>query len=144
MRTLAYHEAIPGHHCQGSLATADAGAPLLRRILPLTAFVEGWALYAETLGADLGLYRNPYQRWGRIASDLLRACRLVGDTALHGKGWKPERVRSYLDERCFGIGSGEIDRWAAWPGPGSPAVRVSRSCKKSSTTPPTARCRHKH
>ena len=118
MEALYLHEVVPGHHFQISLAQERDDLPRYRRLSPNTAYVEGWALYAEALGGELGLYRNPYQRWGRIASDLLRACRLVGDTALHGKGWKPARIRSYLDERCFGIGAGEIDRWAAWPGQG--------------------------
>jgi uncharacterized protein (DUF885 family) len=118
MEALYMHEVVPGHHFQISLAQERPDLPRYRRLAPNSAYVEGWALYAETLGGELGLYRNPYQRWGRIASDLLRACRLVGDTALHGKGWSPKRIRGYLDARCFGIGAGEIDRWSAWPGQG--------------------------
>ena len=118
MEALYLHEVVPGHHFQISLAQERDDLPRYRRLAPNTAYVEGWALYAETLGGELGLYRNPYQRWGRLASDLLRACRLVGDTALHGKGWSRQRVRGYLDGRCFGIGAGEIDRWSAWPGQG--------------------------
>ena len=118
MEALYLHEVVPGHHFQISLAQESAALPRYRRLAPNTAYVEGWALYAETLGGELGLYRDPYQRWGRIASDLLRACRLVGDTALHGKGWSRRRVRDYLDGRCFGIGAGEIDRWSAWPAQG--------------------------
>ena len=118
MEALYLHEVVPGHHFQISLAQERAELPRYRRLAPNSAYVEGWALYAETLGGELGLFRNPYQRWGRIASDLLRACRLVGDTALHGKGWSRQRVRDYLDGRCFGIGAGEIDRWSAWPAQG--------------------------
>ncbi|MFQ5351131.1 MAG: DUF885 family protein, partial [Thermoanaerobaculia bacterium] len=118
MEALYLHEVVPGHHFQISLAQERSELPRYRRLAPNSAYVEGWALYAESLGGELGLYRNPYQRWGRLASDMLRACRLVGDTAVHGKGWSRQRVRGYLDSRCFGIGVDEIDRWSAWPAQG--------------------------
>jgi uncharacterized protein (DUF885 family) len=96
MRTLAYHEAIPGHHCQGTLASPDTGAPLLRRMLPLTAFVEGWALYAETLAAEQGLLDDPYDRLGYLEAELFRAARLVVDTGIHDRRWDRRQAVDYM------------------------------------------------
>ena len=96
MRTLAYHEAIPGHHCQGTLADPAAGVPLLRRMLPLTAFVEGWALYAETLAAEHGFLDDPYDRLGHLEAELFRAARLVVDTGIHDRRWDRRRAVEYL------------------------------------------------
>ena len=96
MRTLAYHEAIPGHHCQGTLATAAAGAPLLRRMLPLTAFVEGWAVYAETVAAEHGFLADPYDRLGFLQAELFRAVRLVVDTGIHHRRWDRRRAVEYM------------------------------------------------
>ena len=96
MRTLAYHEAIPGHHCQGTLASRAAGAPLLRRLLPLTAFVEGWALYAETLAAEQGFLDNPYDRLGHLEAELFRAARMVVDTGIHHRRWDRRRAVEYM------------------------------------------------
>ena len=96
MRTLAYHEAIPGHHCQGTLASADAGVPLLRRMLPLTAFVEGWALYAETLAAEQGYLDDPYDRLGHLQAELFRAVRLVVDSGIHYRRWDRRRAVEYM------------------------------------------------
>ena len=96
MRTLAYHEAIPGHHCQGTLATSAGGTPLLRRMLPLTAFVEGWALYAETLAAERGFLDDPYDRLGFLEAELFRAVRLVVDTGIHDRRWDHRRAVDYM------------------------------------------------
>ncbi len=96
MRTQAYHEAIPGHHCQGTLAGPAAGAPLLRRMLPLTAFVEGWALYAETLAAERGFLDDPYDRLGYLEAELFRAARLVVDTGIHARRWERRRAVEYM------------------------------------------------
>ena len=96
MRTLAYHEAIPGHHCQGTLAAPAEEAPLLRRLLPLTAFVEGWALYAERLAAEHGFLDDPYDRLGYLEAELFRAARLVVDTGLHEHRWDRRRAVEYM------------------------------------------------
>ena len=96
MRTLAYHEAIPGHHCQGALANGGEDAPLLRRMLPLTAFVEGWALYAETLAAEMGFLDDPYDRLGHLEAELYRAARLVVDTGIHLHRWDRQRALEYM------------------------------------------------
>ena len=96
MRALAYHEAIPGHHCQGALATGGASEPLLRRMLPLTAFVEGWALYAETLAGELGFLDDPYDRLGHLEAELFRAARLVVDTGIHLHRWDRQRAVEYM------------------------------------------------
>lgn len=96
MRTLAYHETIPGHHCQGTLAGAGAAAPLLRRLLPLTAFVEGWALYAETLAAEQGFLDDPYDRLGHLEAELFRAARLVVDTGIHLRRWDRQQAVDYM------------------------------------------------
>ena len=94
MRTLAYHEAIPGHHLQGTMAVPPA--PLLRRILPLTAFVEGWALYAERLAAENGLLDDPYDRLGYLEAELFRAVRLVVDTGIHDRRWERRQAIDYM------------------------------------------------
>ena len=96
MRTLAYHETIPGHHCQISLAGDAGGAPLLRRLLPLTAFVEGWALYAETLAAEQGFLDDPHDRLGYLEAELFRAARLVVDTGIHHHRWDRRRAVEYM------------------------------------------------
>ena len=96
MRTLAYHEAIPGHHCQGTLAATAGSGPLLRRMLPLTAFVEGWALYAETLAAERGFLDDPYDRLGYLEAELFRAARLVVDTGIHDRRWDRRRAVEYM------------------------------------------------
>ena len=96
MRTLAYHEAIPGHHCQSTLADPAHRAPLLRRMLPLTAFVEGWALYAETLAEEHGFLDDPYDRLGYLEAELFRAARLVVDTGIHDRRWERRRAVEYL------------------------------------------------
>ncbi len=96
MRTLAYHEAIPGHHLQSTVAPAEAAAPLLRRLLPLTAYVEGWALYAEHLAAERGFLDDPYDRLGYLEAELFRAVRLVVDTGIHERRWSRQRAVDYM------------------------------------------------
>jgi uncharacterized protein (DUF885 family) len=95
MRTLTYHEAIPGHHYQAALSTT-ATAPLLRRMLPLTAFVEGWALYAELLAAENGFLDDPYDRLGYLQAELFRAVRLVVDTGIHHHRWDRRQAVDYM------------------------------------------------
>jgi uncharacterized protein (DUF885 family) len=120
--SLFLHEAIPGHHFQLALTSENQALPRLRRFALYNAYVEGWALYCEGLGPQLGLYRDWRQQAGRLRAELLRAVRLVLDTGLHHEGWSRERALDYATEQ-FGSGSGasgflllEIDRYIADPG----------------------------
>jgi uncharacterized protein (DUF885 family) len=115
---LFLHEAVPGHHFQISLQREQAGLPRFRRFGGYTAFVEGWALYAESLGRDLGLYSEPHQYFGRLNSELFRAVRLVVDVGLHRKGWTREQALKFMMENTLISESGaalEIDRYIALP-----------------------------
>ncbi len=115
--TIAYHEAVPGHHYQ--IATAQAlELPMFRRGGGYNGFVEGWALYAERLAYEIGLYENdPYGDIGRLYLELLRAVRLVADTGLHSKGWTRQETRDYIDQSMGGPGpfSYEVDRYTVMP-----------------------------
>jgi uncharacterized protein (DUF885 family) len=96
METLYLHEAVPGHHFETMLARENAALPPLQRFVGNTAFSEGWALYAESLGFELGLFTDPYQRAGHYNDELLRAMRLVVDTGLHDQGWTREQAIAYM------------------------------------------------
>lgn len=96
MRTLAYHEAVPGHHYQIALAHELEGVPFFRRIIPFTAFTEGWALYAEQVAAENGFQEDPFDRIGYLTGQLFRANRLVVDTGIHHKRWSRERAIEYM------------------------------------------------
>ncbi len=120
MRTLALHEGVPGHHFQISLAQEQGGLPTFRRVLPFTAYIEGWALYAESLGGELGLYANdPYAALGGLQSQQFRAVRLVVDTGIHFKRWSRERAIAYMREKT-GMSEteviSEIERYIVDPG----------------------------
>jgi uncharacterized protein (DUF885 family) len=120
MRTLAVHEGVPGHHTQIALAQERSGGPTFRKVLPFTAYVEGWALYAEWLAKDLGLYRNdPFGDLGRLQAEMFRAVRLVVDTGIHAQRWKRERAIAYMIEKT-GMTEGEvvseIERYIVDPG----------------------------
>jgi uncharacterized protein (DUF885 family) len=96
MRTLAYHEAIPGHHLQIALAMENNELPLFRRVIPFTAFIEGWALYAERLAAERGFHASPADRLGFLVAQMFRAVRLVVDTGIHARRWSREEAIAYM------------------------------------------------
>ena len=119
MEALAYHEAQPGHHLQIALAQERKDWPAFRRFEHITAFIEGWALYSERLGYDLGGYQDPYARFGQLTYDAWRSSRLVVDTGMHYFGWSRERAIEFMKENT-GLSEqniiSEIDRYIAWPG----------------------------
>jgi len=119
MRTLAYHEAIPGHHFQIAIAQELEGVPFFRRILGFTAYVEGWALYAERLAWELGFQKKPLDNLGRLRDEMMRAVRLVVDTGIHSKKWTREQAIEYMMENT-GMAEtdvvAEIERYFVNPG----------------------------
>jgi uncharacterized protein (DUF885 family) len=96
IESTAYHEAIPGHHMQIAIAQTLPGLPPFRQQSFYTAYVEGWALYAERLGKDIGFYKDPLSDYGRLSDELLRACRLVLDTGVHYKHWSRDQMVAYF------------------------------------------------
>jgi uncharacterized protein (DUF885 family) len=119
LETLTLHEGIPGHHYQITLAREDASLPPILRFGGLTAYSEGWALYAESLGRDLGLFTDPYQYFGHLDMEMLRAVRLVVDTGLHAQGWsRAQAIQYMLDNTSMAPRdvAVEIDRYIGWPG----------------------------
>ena len=119
MRTLAYHEAIPGHHFQKTIQQELSGVPTFRKILPFTAFAEGWALYSERLAWEIGYQKNPLDNLGRLQAEMFRAVRLVVDTGLHHKRWTREQAIAYMSDKT-GMPStdvvAEIERYLVNPG----------------------------
>ncbi len=119
MTTLYLHEGSPGHHFQISLAQEDVNLPNFQRFGGNNAYVEGWALYAETLGYPMGLYKDPMQHWGTLDDEMLRAMRLVVDTGLHTKGWSRDSAIDYMLANS-GMGrsdaTAEVERYIAIPG----------------------------
>jgi uncharacterized protein (DUF885 family) len=119
MEALTLHEAVPGHHLQMALAQEIADMPEFQKHADTGAFIEGWALYAESLGPDLGLYRDVYSRFGQLAYEMWRAVRLVVDTGIHSRGWSRQQAIDF-----FLTNSGktphdvevEVDRYIVWPG----------------------------
>jgi len=119
MEALAYHEAQPGHHLQIALAREHDEWPTFRRFCAVTAFIEGWGLYSESLGFDLGGYKDPYSRFGALSFDAWRASRLVVDTGMHDMGWTRQQAIDFMKNNT-GLSVqnivSEIDRYIAWPG----------------------------
>ena len=106
MRTLAYHEAVPGHHFQIALAQEMEDVPFFRRIIPFTAYVEGWAHYSETVADEYGFHPDSYSRLGYLQAQLFRAVRLVVDTGIHSRRWTREQALEYMLDNT---GMAEID-----------------------------------
>jgi len=118
VEAIAYHEGLPGHHLQISVAQELQGLPEFRKFISNTAYVEGWGLYAERLGKDVGFYNDPYSDYGRLDADIWRAIRLVVDTGVHSQHWSREQMvqffhdHSSIDESSIQT---EVDRYIAWP-----------------------------
>ncbi|WP_223669509.1 DUF885 domain-containing protein [Kangiella shandongensis] len=119
METLSIHEAAPGHHFQLSLQQEVEGLPMFRRFGGLSVFTEGWALYAESIGKEMGMFTDPMQYYGRLSDEMLRAMRLVVDTGLHAKGWSRQKAIDYMMENSSMADTdviSEVERYIAWPG----------------------------
>jgi uncharacterized protein (DUF885 family) len=119
METLTAHEAVPGHHLQSARAAELGELPKFRRDISFTAYTEGWALYAETLGFELGLYKDAYSRFGHLQMQAFRAARLVVDTGIHAMGWSRQQAIDFMVERTgldLAFVSAEVDRYTSWPG----------------------------
>jgi uncharacterized protein (DUF885 family) len=118
MEALTLHEAVPGHHLQISRAQELKGLPDFRRNASYTAYVEGWALYAESLGAEMGFYTDPYSRFGQLTYEMWRACRLVVDTGMHALGWSRQQAIDFMKENTAKTENDivvEVDRYIVWP-----------------------------
>lgn len=119
MEALAYHEGIPGHHMQRSIAQELEGIPEFQKYVSFTAYTEGWGLYTEELAKDMGFYENPYSDFGRLAMELWRACRLVVDTGIHAKKWSRDQAIDYLIKNTPNPENDSvkaIERYIAMPG----------------------------
>jgi uncharacterized protein (DUF885 family) len=119
MESTAYHEGVPGHHFQIAIQQELPELPPVRQQMGFTSFIEGWALYSERLGKEVGFYKDPYSDYGRLQDEMLRAIRLVVDTGFHHKKWTREQVvqffrdHSAIDEVDIQT---ETDRYIVWPG----------------------------
>jgi uncharacterized protein (DUF885 family) len=114
-QALTLHESVPGHIFQGAVARSMTGLPEFRRYYGNSAYNEGWALYVESLGADFGLYKDAYSRYGQLSSERFRAVRLVVDTGIHAFGWSRDKALAYFKEHAPDESAAEIDRYIAWP-----------------------------
>jgi uncharacterized protein (DUF885 family) len=118
METLTLHEAVPGHHFQIAIAQETENLPEFRKTGGYNAFTEGWALYAESLGYEMGFFKDPYQDFGHLGDEMLRAVRLVVDTGLHSMDWKREQAIKYFEENTGSPPHDvevEVDRYIVWP-----------------------------
>jgi uncharacterized protein (DUF885 family) len=119
LEDVAYHEGIPGHHMQISIAQELTGVPKFRTQIGFTAYIEGWGLYAEKLAKEMGAYQDPYSDFGRLSAEIWRACRLVIDTGLHAKGWTEDQAVQYFRENSAnaeGQMRAEVRRYIVTPG----------------------------
>ena len=118
VESIAYHEGLPGHHLQISISQELTGLPEFRKYIHYTAYTEGWGLYAERLGKDVGFYQDPYSDYGRLEADIFRAIRLVVDTGVHSKHWSRDQMVAFFKEHS-GLDdatiNAEVDRYIAWP-----------------------------